>query len=294
MISLTAKETALFRLKRRQRGATLLLFTFLVVLVMMPFIGLAIDGAIVFWTKAKLSAAVDGAALAAARSLSVGQTTQAQAGNATTLGVEYLNADFPSGWMGITTQFGAGNVDVRDDPNSLRTRLVTVNASVTVPLIFMRLLGQSNLTLGAVGQASRRDLNLILVLDRSGSMNTGGACGIMVAAAKNFLTNFAEGRDTVGLITFQTAANLDFPPSQTFKAGITAKLNPLICNGNTSSAEALSLAYQQIHTIDQQGALNVILFFTDGIPNGVVANFPQIVRANRYLQSCNTVNRANR
>jgi len=42
----------------------------LTAMVMIPMIGLAIDGSILYWTKAKLSAAVDAAALAVGRDLS--------------------------------------------------------------------------------------------------------------------------------------------------------------------------------------------------------------------------------
>lgn len=259
------------RLKPRQCGATLLLFTFLTALLLIPLIGLAIDGSVVFWAKAKLSAAVDASALAAARSLSVGETMSEQASSAQSIGLQYLNANFPSGWMGVHTAFTTANIDPEELDD--KTRTVTVKASIQVPLDFMRFFGYSNVTVADTGEASRRDLNLILVLDRSNSMNTGGACALMVTAAEDFLTNFAEGRDTVGLVTLQTGANVDFTASQTFKTGITSQLNQLVCNGDTSTAQALYLAYEQLHTINEPGALNVIVLFSDGLPNSVASTW---------------------
>jgi Flp pilus assembly protein TadG len=47
----------------------MVLFTMLIALVIVPMVGLAIDGSIAFWARAKLSAAVDAAALAAGRSI---------------------------------------------------------------------------------------------------------------------------------------------------------------------------------------------------------------------------------
>jgi hypothetical protein len=56
-------------------------------------------------------------------------------------------------------------------------------------------------------------------------------------------------------------------------------LGDLVCGANTSSAMALNLAYQQIKNLgsaaySSNGAINVIVFFTDGNPNGVTAIFP--------------------
>jgi hypothetical protein len=48
----------------------------------------------------------------------------------------------------------------------------------------------------------------------------------------------------------------------------------IVCAGSTSSAKALWEAYSQLVTLNQTGALNVILFFTDGQPTGVVVDMP--------------------
>ncbi len=90
------------RSKRNERGATLILFTFLTFMVVVPVIGLAIDGSVVYWMRTKLTAAVDASALATARGLSVGQTLQAQTTAATATGDSYFSANFPAGIMGTT------------------------------------------------------------------------------------------------------------------------------------------------------------------------------------------------
>jgi hypothetical protein len=49
----------------------------------------------------------------------------------------------------------------------------------------------------------------------------------------------------------------------------------MVCVGATSTEQGLSLAYKEItNVIKQPGALNVIVFFTDGGANSVYANFP--------------------
>jgi Mg-chelatase subunit ChlD len=264
--------------KKHERGASLILFTFLTVLVVIPMIGLAIDGSILFWTKAKLSAAVDAAALAAGRN---------PAGVAQTIATQYVNANFPTGWQGTT--FSSGPTAAVDFPQQ-STRRVTVNASVTVPAYFMGILGHKTSTVSAVAASSRRDANIILVLDRSGSMG-GSACSTMKASAQTFVNYFTDGRDRLGLITFTAGANSDFPfppvanpvPVTDFQSRTPHNLNyyisQLVCGSNTNSAAALNLAYQEIQNLgpsakSSNGALNVIVFFTDGQPNGVTATFP--------------------
>jgi hypothetical protein len=55
---------------------------------------------------------------------------------------------------------------------------------------------------------------------------------------------------------------------------------------NTSSAQGLWQAYQQILAVNQPGRLNVIVFFTDGRPNGINATFPVKTLADtRYISS---------
>ena len=248
----------------------MILFTFLMVLVIVPTIGLAVDGSIVMWEKARLSAAVDAAALAAGRSLSVGQDLASQTASAVNIAQTYFQANLQPGQMGTTVVNGQPTVTVAQT-NSL-TRTVTIQANINVPLYFLRLLGFTTTSLQASGQASRRDVNVILVLDRSGSMANSNSCNPMIAAAQSFTDMFVDGRDQLGLVTFQITGNVDYTPTTAFKSGSTSLnsvLGQLICAGGTNSAEALSLAHQQIQNSGWQGALNVVVFFSDGYPNAV-------------------------
>ena len=269
-------KTFLSASKKGERGATLILLTFMIATIVIPLVGLAIDGSVVYWLKAKLSASVDAAALAAGRSLSVGQTISQQTGAAILTAQNYFTANFQPGTMGTAVVGGQPTVTIAQ--SGLHTRTVSVQATITAPLYFMPILGFKTATLAANGQSTRRDANIILVLDRSNSMNTTSSCAPMVASAQNFVNQFVDGRDQLGLITFQTGANLDYTPTLNFKSGspsLNSVLATLQCTGDTSSAQGLSMAYTEITTaINQPGALNVILFFTDGQPNGVVATYP--------------------
>jgi len=75
-----------------------IMLSMMVAVVMLPLVGLAIDGSILYLVQAKLSAAVDAASLASARSLSVGLTLASQTTSATATAQSFFNANFPSGY----------------------------------------------------------------------------------------------------------------------------------------------------------------------------------------------------
>lgn len=282
------------RARTRQRGATLVIFTLVSAIILIPMAGLAIDMAIVFWAKAKLSAAVDAAALAAGRNFNVYESVSQNCPTGSTgigqIAQNWFWANFPSGWLG--TSVVGGEPTVTCQATTSQTQQVTVSASVTVPLYFANYFGFPQMTISASAQSSRRNTFVVLVLDRSGSMNlnTSGinACAAMQTDAINFTNMFTENFDTLGLVTFSTTANynsssskpIDYGPSGTFKTGMASAINSLSCGGWTSTAQALNVAYKTIlNHGGLQGGLNVIVLFTDGQPNTIVGSFPVMTSA---------------
>src|SRR3954471_23639143 len=85
-----------------ERGAALILFTVMLALVVLPLIGLSIDGGVAYFAQARLSSAVDAAALAGARSLNVGEDPSSQAANAQAIATKYFNANYPPGLLNST------------------------------------------------------------------------------------------------------------------------------------------------------------------------------------------------
>lgn len=262
-----------------ERGAISVVFLLILIFVLVPMTGLAIDATILFVVKAKLVAAVDAAALAAGRSLSVGLDLQSQETAAVDTANNYFKANFPDRYWNATATVQVTPAE------SERVRTISVQAQATVPLLFMPALGVPQAVVAAAGQSSRRDLNIIMVLDRSGSMADSGSCGPMKAAAQEFVDLWSNGRDTLGLVTFMQSANVDYAPSNQFQTSsptLKSVIGNIVCTSSTASADALHLAYQQIKAINQPGALNVVVFFTDGLPNGVRANYP-IVSTSKCL-----------
>ncbi len=270
--------------KLEEKGATMVLFMFLIILVIIPIVGLAIDGSIVMWEKARLSSSVDAAAYAAGRSLSIGSDTTTAKTAAAATARTYFNANFQPGSMGTSvSQFAPGSSsDVPDPVSGLWT--ISVSSTVNVPLYFLRLIGFNSTTLTANAQVSRKNINIIIVLDRSASLSlydNNASCNAMKASAQNFVNMFAPSQDDLGLITFQTTANLDFKPGTDFKTrsvygvnGMSQLISKIQCVGYTNTVSALNLAYYEIaNDIHQPGALNVIVFFSDGKPDAITADF---------------------
>jgi hypothetical protein len=266
----------------RRRGTTLILYTLMLPLVLIPLVGLAIDGTMLYIVQAKLSAAADGAAIGAGRLLGTQANTAEIAG-------EFLNANFPSGYWGSYNL--VPNIQVA---TSFSTHTITVSAQVDVPLLFMRIFGRNASTVAASAVATRRDTRVVLVLDRSNSMS--GNISSLKSAAITFTNLFTKGADELGLVVFGGAAFVAYPTTRPYSLttgtgpnvhfadtpppggdNMLTLLNSLQVGTDTGTAEGLWLAYQELkkaNAIDADPTrMNAIVLFTDGVPNGFTAWF---------------------
>jgi len=286
----TMLPTLRTNLRGKSRGFILLTYT-LMLLVTLGFVGLGVDAGTLYVIKGRLSAAVDGAALAAGRSVNLGDTLAAAQTQATTTATQYFNSNFPTGFLGtgtanfITPTF-TQQQDAYGNPTGILS--IAVSASVPAPTYFMQLFGYKTINVTASGTASRRATVLILVLDVSSSMNAGSptsACNTMKAAAQSFITNFSP-YDTIGAVIFDYTASLLYAPSTTWGDGtLNTALGNITCQNNTNTTSALWLAYERIKSVGLPLAYNSIILFTDGSPNGISANFPARTQSDvRYGQ----------
>jgi len=254
----------------RQKGYILVTGALMLFFILVPAAGLAIDVGMMYLVQSLLSAASDGAALAGARALSRGSDDAAQRANAEATANAYFLANFPSGYM-WSSNLRVTSVAATDATN---LRSITTTASVDLPLIFLRIFHVNSTPVSNSSKATRRDANVMIIMDRSGSLAVSGSCTPLKAAAVGFVDKFAEGRDYMGLITFATSSRVDQPLATTFKTSMESTLNLVSCTGATSSAQALWQGYDQLVSLNQPGALNAIVFFTDGRPTSVTESFP--------------------
>jgi Flp pilus assembly protein TadG len=277
------------RTRQAERGMAVVAATVMLVLLI-PVTGLAIDVTLLYVDKARLQGAADGAALAGAESLARGTTDAAQQLAAQQAAAEYVFLNYPSSFFftnTVTVCYTCNPSDVQINETVANQRTVIVYAHANVPTLFMRWLKFTSTNVNASATVTRRDVNIVLVVDRSGSLScaTGScSCPAVIQAATNFVNKFANGSDNVGLVTFASSTSDDFPiannflgasgtlpaPSQT----VPTILGNITCAGSTSSPMALWYAYDQLVGLNQPNALNVILFFTDGTPTGVNVNMP--------------------
>ncbi len=284
---------------KNRRGSTVMLLTIMMPFFLIPLIGIGVDGTRLAIVQSKLQSAVDGAGLGAGRLLGTPADTAEIAG-------EFLKANFPDGYWG-TTNFQKSITYT----SNLGVQTITVTASCDVPLTFMRVAGFPKSASSATSIVTRRVTRVVMVLDRSGSMNnTDPISGknvftVMKAGAKWFASQFTPGYDELGLVVFSGSAVVAYPsvrpwdnsptggggPDKSFATNPATQTGPIFdqltamaVGGGTGTTEALSLAYielQKTHNRDllAQGTdntLNTIVLFTDGVPDAisVYANDP--------------------
>ena len=258
------------RQRRQQKGYILLFAGLMTLLILVPAMGLAVDVGMMFMAQTLLSAAADASVLAGARALSRGADDSAQHASAEAAANSCFRSNFPAGYLSSTNL--TLNSLAATDATSLRS--VTTTASVDLPLIFLRFFGTNATRVSASAVATRRDVNIMIIMDRSTSLTNSGACQPLKAAAVGFVEKFSETRDNLGLITFATSSLGDRPISSTFKTQVEGILSNVVCSGATSSAQALWQGYRELVRLNQTGALNAIVFFTDGRPTAITENFP--------------------
>jgi hypothetical protein len=267
----------------------MILFTLMLMTVVIPLAGLAIDLTIMYIVQAKLWEAVDGAGLEAGRL--IGTTS----GSIQSLAVQACQANFPSGYWAsgpvtCTAVYNPGNVS-----NGYKYT-VDVSASVTAPTLFMKVFQVPGVIVSSSAEASRRPTRVVMVLDRSGSM--AALVSTLQTQASAFVKMFTPNFDELGFVAFGNTGIVGYPvknpgpynfnPTDTTGGPDTSfysqqggccdevyAINQMVSGGATNMSEGLSLAYIELQKAHYRDfgltnvdiTNNVIVLFTDGVPN---------------------------
>jgi Mg-chelatase subunit ChlD len=239
--------------------------------VLLLFTGLAVDTGRAYAVKAQLTKAVDGAALGAARNINSGDPR----GTA----VHIFKANFPQGYFGtssVTDPTTAANFYTSAIDATTGVNTVTITATATLPTTFMKLANFNQVNVGATAAATRRMVDLSLVVDVSSSI--GSKWPTVRDAARTFINSFDAAHDRLSLLTFSNGAKVlsPMPATRGFaKAAVMAAVPDTLPGGSTLMVEGLYRGWDELRTVPNgsQSSLRIIVLFTDGASNGVPGDY---------------------
>lgn len=255
-----------------ERGVFAVIFA-LMLLVLLGFMALGVEAGRWYLVRAELSKGVDAAALAAARNIG---------GNVdpVILANEFGNENFRHGYLDTP---GSGVGDVQFNATMPTPNQVSVTGNVHATPILARLFGVGQIPVSATGAATMRDVEILMILDRSGSMD-GAKMAALKSAATGFLQFFlaTQNTDKMGLISFATtvSAPIDRPMGFNYVTPMTNAINAMVAVGATNHEDALDRAGTAGGFTDQAGVppanqrfAQFVVFFTDGMPTALRDRF---------------------
>lgn len=252
------------RHRKGEQGQILVLCAICLV-VLLLFVGLAVDFGLAYVTKASLGKAVDAAALTATRYSALGPTQStalAKSAFATNYGTS--GRDYARPVVNITYTADTDN-----------NTLVNVNASATIKTFFIGLLPSfRTLSVSSFAQGKAMRVGLTLVLDRSGSMQNDGGADSLPGAVSDFIGYFDNVKDSMAVVTFASNVTVAVPMrTGNFVAPVTSLINSMnrsFFGGGTFSDGALQQALTQENLPAVPGNVQkVVVFFTDGGANAI-------------------------
>ncbi len=244
------------RINLGNRKGGVLVFVAVGLLTTLVVAGLAIDVGRGYILRAHLSRAVDAAALSAARSLRGGEDLARQRA----LAVAEAN--------GVDLGTDGANISIGFGTNEFDEETVSVRATQAIPTLLVRLIGRESMQVVSAAVAAVPPVDMVLVLDQSGSLDQANAWDDLQDAVRQFVRNFDDDIDQMGMVSFNIMAAHHFQVTQPFIARAISEVDAMRSLGWTNTGEALRLAHEQITSgpnIRNRSA-KVVVFFTDGRP----------------------------
>lgn len=190
-------ENRLLRWLKQDRGASAIVFA-LTLPVLVAGAGIAVDLAQAYNVKNRLANALDKAALAVASSSGTEDELSARMD-------AFLDANYPDGKIG----------ELLDATLVLDDNLVSITGHARVDTSFMRVFGYDEMTVGAFTEVTRevRGLEVVMVLDNTGSMSTNNNIATLRTAATNFVNILYDATDEpegikIGIVPYASSVRV--------------------------------------------------------------------------------------
>lgn len=141
----------------------------------------------------------------------------------------------------------SSSISVMQTPWNPGTRLVTIGIQGALPEV-----------------AARPALNLVFLIDTSGSMEDPNKLGLLKQSLTLMLAELRPA-DEISIVTYAGSAGLVLPATKAAdRTTILQALDNLAAGGSTAGAEGLELAYQVAEGMKSTGEVTRILLATDG------------------------------
>ncbi|MFA5521475.1 MAG: pilus assembly protein TadG-related protein [Castellaniella sp.] len=221
------KTGFLARLARNQRGAVAPLFIGTLGIVVATSLG-GIDLARYSIAQNRLQNALDSATLSAGRNLAdlSSVPTVPELGTWQEDAYAFFRANMPDGYLGSTIAPEDLHIEYEEELSHGYTigQIIRMDASGTLPLISTGYLSVASMGLAANNEAIRRtrsDLEVVMALDNTGSMDAEGRMTTLKSAARDLTETVlgasrasgVEGRVFVGLVPFAETVNVGVNPN---------------------------------------------------------------------------------
>lgn len=186
------------RWKSDRRGSYAVIFALALIPILIA-IGAAVDMSKAYMVKQRLTRALDAAGLA------VGGATGLTTAQIQTMAQNYFNANYPASKIGVP-----GTLTVTPNGN-----VYNLSVSAVMPTSIMGIVGFNSLNVNASSQITRmgKKLEVVLVLDTTGSMASSSKLTTLKTAAKNLITTVSAaavnpGDVKVAIVPFAVDVNV--------------------------------------------------------------------------------------
>ena len=177
-------------------------FAAILAISMVPIVaavGASVDISRAYIVESRLKAALDASALA------IGGSTGLSAAQMQTMAQSYFSANYPASKIGVP-----GTLSVAQNGN-----VVSLSVSADMPTTLMGVVGINTLKVAASTEVTRmgKKIEVVLVLDNTGSMNSDGRMTVLKSAAKDLITTVSSAAVSAGdvkiaIVPFTTDVNV--------------------------------------------------------------------------------------